>query len=271
MLLNAKLIPLTTVLVFSMVSVAPGQDWTIENQTSFELTRHGEGLPPAGIYTDIYYTGELGVFVGDHENEFAVKIRLVQVTPRLDRFRQPESPQSGTLRCEFYEKPPVGMTSDERATISIPTNDQGRIEVENGDLIRIQVPDHASWIALSLQVEKFRKEDVAIFLVSRPYREEAMRRINEQRSHEAERRALQEGKQIIDVDREKCKGTGQILVPETERDCDNCKGTGWWPPDKKYGRRWRCPDTPSLFSRSEERCDGYGGRKVKVPAHNERC
>lgn len=248
--------------IVSTVGHSEAQDWEKDHDLSYQIARNGTLLPRGGIYTDIYYTGTLQVFKGDSENQLAVKVKLVCVTPRAVRpgesmFQQPESPEAGVMLPRFYEKPPVGMTSDERDAIQIPGGDQSSIQVKNGDLVRISVPDHASVVDISLRVGKFGKQDVAFFAVSRPYREDAMRVINAQRARDAERRAVQSGNQVVEVDCGECKGTGNIRIPEEKKTCPRCGGKG-------FIKRIPFYCEPPIGD-----CNRTG--KITVPAHDEPC
>ena len=65
-----------------------------------------------------------------------------------------------------------------------------------------------------------------------------------------------------------CKGSGKILIPVTYKTCERCKGTGRYPPNKEYGRIYKCgEDTRAKFTGAG--CGGSG--KSKIDAHYESC
>ena len=264
---GARLLVVAAAILCLCQGIAVAQ-WQKDNQTSFQLTKDGEILPPRGIYPGVYYTGVLEVGKGEDENQLVVRTKLVSVTPRANQLRQPESPENGVLLCKFYEKPPVGMTQDESREIEISAGDQARQDAKNGDQFTIKVPDHASFVELTLQMEQFPKHEVAIFMVSRPYREDAMRRVKAERARDAEKQAADAGKQVIQVDCTKCNGTGKTTVPEEKKQCPRCNGEGWYPPGKGHMRA-RCGQDSFAKSFGEKGCGGSG--QITVPAHDVPC
>jgi hypothetical protein len=243
--------------------------WKKETQVSFELNGFSEVLPQRGIAAGPYYTGSLNVLKGQDENELVVKVKVVTVTPRANTFRPPETPEQGVLFCEFFEKPPVSVSDEQKAAITIPAGDQGRQEVQDGEVVKIKVPDHASYVALVLRNNKARKHEVALFDVSRPYRTEAMQQIKERRAREGEKRAVQEGKQVQEVKCKDCDGTGKTQVPEKTTGCERCNGSGWYPPGIGH-RRERCgEDGMAKLDPRTKTCGGSG--RITIPAHDEPC
>jgi hypothetical protein len=264
-----RLVVIAAAITLSTAARNAYAQWQKENQTSFALTRTGESLPPAGIYMDKYYTGSLDVLNGEGENELAVKIKLVSVSPRAVQpgermFQQPESPESGILLCEFYEKAPVSMTDDEKREITIPVGSQAQQDVNNGDQIAINVPDHAAFVSLSLRHNKFKKEDIAIFMVSRPYREEAMRAIKADRARQKERQAVRDGKQVQEANCSKCNGSGRITIPASQENCPRCGGNGYI--YRSFGAGMQKRETCAFPYGT---CGGSG--KIGKPAQEVRC
>lgn len=241
--------------------------WEKQIEVSYELTRHGEVLPPSGIYMDIYYTGRLEVFAGEHENEIVVRVKLVKVTPTPNAFRQPESPEAGVLRTRFIEKSPVGIMPDELESLTIRVDGQAPQNVNDGAIVRIQVPDHAAWVDFDLRASPVPGHQVADFAVSRPYRDEPVRRVRDQKARDAELNALRGGKQVIEETCKTCKGAGTIRVPAQETTCPKCEGKGWYWRSLLGGgsgkRRQACE--PPVWGI----CGGTG--KATQPAHDERC
>jgi len=75
----------------------------------------------------------------------------------------------------------------------------------------------------------------------------------------------------VDTDKTKrsiCDGKGKVLVPESYITCTRCEGTGWYPPNKQYGRRYKCGNDPIGKSQNWG-CGGTGKRKVD--SHWEGC
>lgn len=267
---NLWTIALATVLVSMAATSDSIADWRKEGSQGYQLTLSGEILPPRGIYMDRYYAGELEVGKGENENELAVMVKLVIVTPQANTFRQPESGAKGYLRCAFYEKESItGLGENELAQISIPAGEQGFMEVENGQVLKINVPDHAACVFFRLFLDRRGEKEAAWFQVARPYRTEQMRAIEAQRARQNERNALQAGKQVQEVACSKCKGTGKVTVPGKEVTCPRCRGEGWYPPGTGHMRERCGKDFMAKLDPREKTCGGTG--KITEPAHDEAC
>ena len=224
--------------LLALIATAPAAaQWKEEIKVSYSYDARGHRLPPRGIYLGIYYMGGIDGFAGGHEDEIAVRVTLLRV--RSETMGVRDYPHEGSLRCQFYFKHPVGMTSAEQAGVSVSAGNQAGINVKHGQVVKIQVPDHVSWVRVSLHADEVPRGELAVFEASRPYRKAAMRKIEREQARQRERQAVQSGKQVIEEDCPQCRGSGKIRVPEKEIECKHCEGTGWWPPNR-LGRRWRC-------------------------------
>lgn len=262
----------TGFLCLSLIAIALAHplraQWQRQTEASFNLNRIGRIVPSRAIIAEPFYSGSVGVFKGDSENDLVVQVRLVSIPQQDGTFRPPETPGKGLLFCEFYEKSPVGMTDDEKERVLISAELKAVQEVKHGDLVRFKVPDHAAHAAFRLRHDEVRTEDIAFHSVSRPYRTEAVRQIAEQRAREREKAAVKQGKQIQDVECARCKGRGKIEMPAEKVSCERCNGMGWYPP-RQFGSREKCGQDTFAKRFGQQGCGGSG--KLTKPAHDVPC